>query len=355
MKKLIILLALLLVACGPKQDKTETSENKSENIEIQADDRKSVPIESAKAVKAENNDYKDIDLKVKPNELGKIMVLMYHGIGKEDEWVRSPENFRKDLETLYEKGYYPLRLEDYVKGNITTPAGKTPVIITFDDTNDNNFAYLADGTIDPKCAVGVLLDFAKAHEDIKPHAIFFGNGEIPFRVEGEEEKKVKFLIENDMDIGNHTVNHPDLTGMSFDQVTYEVGHQAKYLQSLVPEGYKINTIALPFGSRPENPEAEKAIFSGKYEGSDYENIAVLNVGWNPDLSPYHKEFTHKSINRIRASEMNVEGVGIHDWIGYFDQNPGERFISDGKADIITIPNYMADFLNEKQDKKVLIY
>ena len=40
-----------------------------------------------------------VDLKgLKVNELGKIMVLMYHGIGEEEDvWVRTPENFRKKI------------------------------------------------------------------------------------------------------------------------------------------------------------------------------------------------------------------------------------------------------------------
>lgn len=36
-------------------------------------------------------------LKYKPNELGRVMILMYHKIGEpESVWMRSPENFRQD-------------------------------------------------------------------------------------------------------------------------------------------------------------------------------------------------------------------------------------------------------------------
>ena len=36
-----------------------------------------------------------------PNELGRIMVLEYHKIDyPEERWTRTPENFRRDLETL---------------------------------------------------------------------------------------------------------------------------------------------------------------------------------------------------------------------------------------------------------------
>lgn len=34
--------------------------------------------------------------KIKPNENGKVMILMYHGIGEEEsEWVRTVENFKR--------------------------------------------------------------------------------------------------------------------------------------------------------------------------------------------------------------------------------------------------------------------
>src|SRR5262245_14773457 len=40
---------------------------------------------------------------LQPDELGQIMILEYHIIGaKEDRWERTPENFRKDMEDLYQ-------------------------------------------------------------------------------------------------------------------------------------------------------------------------------------------------------------------------------------------------------------
>ena len=41
-----------------------------------------------------------------PNELGRVMILEYHKIDQpEERWTRTPENFRRDLETLYARGY----------------------------------------------------------------------------------------------------------------------------------------------------------------------------------------------------------------------------------------------------------
>ncbi len=54
----------------------------------------------------------DFPLGLVPNEMGRVMVLMYHNIGSEEAtWTRTPENFKKDLNTLYEKGYRPISLK----------------------------------------------------------------------------------------------------------------------------------------------------------------------------------------------------------------------------------------------------
>lgn len=351
-----------MTACSPKvEDQKVTDTNKVEDNNKNNNNTDSTKTETnekqeSKPEEAKNGTAQKVDISLKPNEAGKIMVLMYHNIGdEEEEWVRTPENFKKDLETLYEKGYVPISLKDYVSGNIHTPAGKTPYVLTFDDTNENNFRYLSDGSIDPKCAVGILIDFAKNHPDIKPYCTFFGNGEIPFRVTGQEKEKVNFLIKNHMDLGNHTVNHPDLTEMNAESVLYEVGHQAKYLTSLFDGNYEINTIALPFGSRPSNSEAEAKVFGGEYEGFKYNNIAVLNVGWDPYFSPYHAEFNPHHIHRVRASEIHVDGVGLYDWLKHFDENPENRFISDGFPNIVTIKSDMVDHVKNIGNRELFIY
>ena len=68
-----------------------------------------------------------IDLKeIKANEVGQIMILEWHVIGeKEGRWARTYENFRKDLETLYERGYRLISLRDVLNNNISTEAGFT--------------------------------------------------------------------------------------------------------------------------------------------------------------------------------------------------------------------------------------
>ena len=111
------------------------------------------------------------------NELGRVMILEYHKIDyPEERWTRTPENFRRDLETLYAKGYRLQSLTGLVEGRITVPAGTTPVVLTFDDSSAGQFRYLdRNGSleIDPKSGVGVLEAFIREKPDFGRAATFF--------------------------------------------------------------------------------------------------------------------------------------------------------------------------------------
>ena len=299
----------------------------------------------------------DINLGLKPNEAGKIMALMYHNVGEpEAEWVRTPANFRKDLETLYEKGYRPISLSDYVNGNITTEQGYTPVVITFDDGNLNNFEYTDSGGVKADSAVGILTDFHGKHKDFPLEATFFLYGEHPFRQDSLISKKLDFLVENGMDVGNHTKDHNSFKRAGAEELQDQIGSEAQYLESVLnKDGYKVNTLALPFGERPKDESLTKYLASGTSGGVPYENTAILNVGWNPAFSPYDKRFDHTSIPRVRASEMKVDNVGLYNYLAYFDKHPEEKFISDGQSDVVTVPEGKQANVQVPDGKEIYVY
>ncbi|MCL4425024.1 MAG: polysaccharide deacetylase family protein, partial [Firmicutes bacterium] len=155
--------------------------------------------------------------RLQPNELGKVMILEYHLIGdKEDRWERQYDNFRKDLERLYREGYRLISLVDYLRNSIRVPEGYTPVVLTFDDGSRGQFNYLEkDGqkVIDPRSAVGIILDFAREHPDFGTAATFYTLYP-PFGQARYWQEKVRFLVEHGMDIGNHTANHVNLAKLS---------------------------------------------------------------------------------------------------------------------------------------------
>ena len=63
----------------------------------------------------------------RPNELGEIPIWMYHNIREPEAiWVRTPENFRADLQRFYDLGYRLVSLTDVVINNMIH-WGQSPV------------------------------------------------------------------------------------------------------------------------------------------------------------------------------------------------------------------------------------
>lgn len=361
-----IIMALMLTGCGvsgnteAKVTEKETSsvvDNNTEKAEKEVTESIVTP-DAVEVSKTLEEKLASIDLSKKPNELGQVMVLMYHHIGEtEGEWTRTPENFKSDLKRLYEEGYRPIRLIDYANNNINVGEGYTPVVITFDDGRQNNFNLIVkeDGSfdIDPNCAVAIMDEFKKEHPDFGLTASFFVYGNVPFEQEDYISYKFNYLVKNGYDIGNHTFGHNDFKSdksQNAANIQEYIGKNKNHIESLITEypEYEVNTMALPYGHRPKDKALEEYLYKGEYESVAYQNLAVLNVGWDPDKSPSSIKFDPRQIHRIRAGIVKVDNVGILDWLESFKKHPERRYISDGYADIITINEKDKEFIDEKK-------
>lgn len=297
--------------------------------------------------------------KIKPNENGQIMLLMYHGIDKEEaEWVRTPENFRKDLDTLYQKGYRIINLKDYLENNIKVEAGYTPVVLTFDDGLKNQFNIIEENgekKLDPDSAVGILEEYFKKYPDFGRGGSFFVFYSLPFRQKELIQEKFDFLVNNGYEIGNHTYTHENLGKESAEGVQKALALNVKNTQEYLP-GYDVYSLALPYGIAPKGDNFKYAV-SGEYEGTKYNNSVILRVGSNPAPAPNHVKFDTTKLPRVRASEMNTGGVGMYDYLAYFDKNHDKRYISDGNPDTIVIPEEEQENLNQDslKDKQLITY
>jgi peptidoglycan/xylan/chitin deacetylase (PgdA/CDA1 family) len=371
-KKLIVAtIALTIITAGCSSATLVYEENKEEptiNNSVYEDTSNEAVLDKTSEVleetKEENQGQKvEIDLQeVKPNEAGQVMVLMYHAIGEpEAEFRRTSENLRQDLKYLYDNGYRPISLNDYVNGNITTEAGYTPIVLTFDDGWQDNFSMIEDEkgewVIDPNSAITILEKFHEEYPDFPLEATFFINDN-PFEQQEHLEYKLKYIVEKGMDIGNHTLTHVNFTSVDITRIKKEISAVSKLVNKYLTD-YDINTLALPFGSRPKKKELYKYLESGSYEGVDYNNIAILNVGWDPYKSPYHKDFNPLSIHRVRASDLQeyVDGVGMYDWLKRFEKGERTRFISDGDPNIVTVPVNFKEVVDESKtiDKEIRTY
>ncbi len=295
--------------------------------------------------------------RMKVNELGSVMVLEYHTIGEEGRWSRSVENFRKDLQTLYDENYRCISLKDYVTNNIKVPAGYTPVILTFDDSTISQFKYIKEGdklAIDPNCAVGIMEEFSKQHPDFNMTATFYVLPSL-FGQEEYIEAKLKYLVEHGYDIGNHTYNHLQLSNLSNEKAVQEIVMNIQMVRKYLKD-YEEKSIALPLGAEPKDPSI---LTSGKFEDVEYHFLSSLLVGAQPAPSPVDYSFNPMRLPRIQALHPSLDSgrCGSEAWLQYFRENPERRYVSDGDPNVITVPKHMLPRVNQASlgEKKLRTY
>lgn len=287
----------------------------------------------------------------KVNELGQIMVIMYHNLAdKPGEYATTKDLFIRDLERLYNEGYRTISMSDLIFNNISIPMGTTPVILTFDDASKSNFYYNEDGSIGENSVVSILDEFGKNHEDFGKNAVFYIYGENSFRNKDNLKEKLEYLVSNGYEIGNHTYGHDNLKKLSIDSIQRVLGKNEKLVDSLIND-YDMIHLSLPYGARPSESKLPY-VYKGEYEDTIYEIKSVVNVGWNPISSPSHSNFNPVSINRITCGEDDFE---LTYWMDYFKENPHKRYYSDGNAENIVIKESQKEYVKEIYIDRVITY
>ncbi len=311
--------------------------------------------------------------KSKPNEAGAVMVIMYHRFiadEKESDLNRRPETFKKDLETLRAKNYYPVNAIDLVNNKMDIPAGKTPVVITFDDALPTQFRVIeknGEAKIDPNCAVGIMENFSKKHPDWPMKATFFvlpkeGRNAEPFGQSETIADKFEYLVKKGYEVANHTSTHSSLRGMDVKKIQWELATAHKDIKA-INDGVGMETLALPYGKMPRNEAAKKALLSGSDGGTSYEHKAVFLAAWRTVMSPISKAdkkfteggsialFETAGLERVTPDARNAKSPGtLEYWISYFDKNPNIRYVSDGVAEVAAVPGSLKNSVDESRAK-----
>lgn len=248
------------------------------------------------------------------NPLGRVPILLYHRIGEaEGRWQRTPEGLYADLEQLYQAGFRPIRLRDYLEGRIDLPPGYAPVILTFDDSTRDQLDWDEPGVPSAASAVGVILRFAAEHPDWDATAVFFVNGDA-FR--SDSETKAAWLVEHGFEVENHTWSHADLGALDDTAAAREVGRMSAWIEAVT--GQRPVAVALPFGKRPRHVEA---VLEGRYEDHQFGHSALLEVGSGPARSPLDPDWNPLRLPRIQVADPGQVSAadlpGI--WATWFDR------------------------------------
>ncbi|MGN9836665.1 polysaccharide deacetylase family protein [Nonomuraea sp. H19] len=279
---------------------------------------------------------------VKANELGQIPVLMFHRIVDKPATTddRSPQQFRADLERLVKDGYVPITAAEMVTGKIDIPAGKHPVVLTFDDSSPSQLTLNQMGVPEKNTAVGILKEMAARHPGFRPVATFYVTRDMFGKAVREEQAQaLTWLKENGFEIGNHTRDHLNLRGRPQKEVEEQIGTIAQQITAL--SAIKPTTIALPYGNQPS-----KKVWA--LRGKHYNHQGAFLAGYTPAPSPFSKTFEPAGIPRIKVMEKKGDCAQFcsYAWLDWLKSNPDMRYTSDGDVRTVAYPKFQAPYLRK---------
>jgi peptidoglycan/xylan/chitin deacetylase (PgdA/CDA1 family) len=240
----------------------------------------------------------------KPNLTGRTLILEYHKLSRKNtDLDRTPAKFRQDLQTLYDLGYRPVTVTEWLDGNMHLPPGASPVILTFDDAHPSQFKFKKDGSIDPNCFVAIWQQFAAKHPDFPVHGTFFILPPWPFGQAKHLKDKVAMLREMGSEVACHTWHHFNLTSLSDEQVKEEIGSALEWLEK--DFGVTNTTLAYPYGNKPKNMDLVRGFV---WNGKPYKVRCAFVAAGNPSEQPNAKDFDPWSIPRVLAGDRANEST-----------------------------------------------
>ena len=253
------------------------------------------------------------------NPKGKVFVIMYHHIREgANPMFRSASKFRQDLENLYNAGFRPVTVTEYVENRMILGPGASPVVITFDDAHPNQFQLRKDGSIDPRTAVGIWSEFSKTHPDFPVKGTWYMLP-VMWGQKALREKKVKMILEMGSELGNHTYNHKFLSKQNDEVVKSEI---AKMNDLLVKCGIPANMpLCPPYGEYPKNKSLVKSF---SWRGKTYNHSSAC-LAWDaPALSPEDSKFNKYKFERLHG---NSYSMGIDYWLARLKAGKVKPFVS----------------------------
>ena len=173
-------------------------------------------------------------------------MLYYHSITEpaNNEVTLAPKNLKAQLKYIKDQGYITLtmnELRNYLLNN--SPIPEKSIVITFDDGYMDNY-------------INAFPILKELHMDA---TIFCITSDLDGSYYLSKEA-IKEMSDYGIDIESHTVNHPKLDKLTYEEQLAELKDSKKTLESIT--GKPINSIAYPFGDF--NDDSIKAVKNAGY-------------------------------------------------------------------------------------------
>jgi peptidoglycan/xylan/chitin deacetylase (PgdA/CDA1 family) len=295
--------------------------------------------------------------RVKPDELGRIPILMYHAFTTNpdnlDDWTVTPEIFLDDLTWLYEHDFYIVSMHDMIHNEMKVPPGKHPVVLTFDDSSSGQFRLLKDakGTFspDPVTAVGVMEDFFAQHPDFGRGGFFAVLPYNCFKHDPEQstcEQRLTWLADHGYEIGNHTWGHQNLSDVSDATLMEQVALTKLWIDERVGGDANMSgMLVLPYGEFPSYDWQIEMLHNGfVYDGQTITLSGIVSVEGGPSVSPSSGNWTRWNIARFNT-DRQTWGY----WQKQIERGEITVFTSDGNPESVTIPNQIPGDVADQLD------
>jgi hypothetical protein len=266
-----------------------------------------------------------------------VPILTYHRFKNDDPQDVSDSvkmkysDFRAQLEALYDAGYSLVPLEPWLKGDLSAPAGRIPLVLSVDDLYFADQLFLEeDGTPSTRSGLGILWEFYQEHPDFGySAALFYNLGDKLYGnhmtsdwfivLDGWEEDLAEVIvwgIEHNLMPYNHFYTHPLLSKLDGPTMLKQYQQNEQRMKQLLtlagrPELFDQlgNMIALTYGEWPKT-HFMKDFVVGMPSLTRKPLLAVFEIDYavRPKYmpAPYSEDFDRFHIPRIVANAAALE-------------------------------------------------
>lgn len=199
------------------------------------------------------------------NETVGITVLYYHAVDPNhpgEELYVSPTQLREQLQLIKSLGYTSLTIgevNDYIKNNKSIP--EKSILITFDDGYRDNYTYAFPilKELDIKATIFVITSGTDNDN------YYLSSGEI------------KEMSDYGIDIESHTVNHPHLDTLSYENQLNELKNSKAEIENITKK--EVFSVAYPYGDY--NEDTKRATMDAGYSIAFTTDSGLANKTDNP--------------------------------------------------------------------------